>query len=220
MSAETMSSRRRLAAVLLAAAAVTAFVTLGVLAFTGAATGQYGGGGGGAGPSADQYGGPGDVVAGAGKVEYTDFPGPGETTIEHSTLSAHSGPNGEDPHGSTVFRSPFADGPQQGEVTCMVVNGRDARVGGEFREPFLYAGLRVRWWEYVIRDHGSPGGGGPSDDQYGDDRDEFVGFVFVDRPRPPEFSPCNTTTTLSFRVVQGNFVVKDETTSAVDRIQR
>src|SRR6266699_5422113 len=71
---------------------------------------------------------PQDFVTGSGWVSYTDFPTPGQTTVEQNIVSAHAGPLGEDPRGTLVLHSQFGD--QIATVTCLHVTGDRAVVGG------------------------------------------------------------------------------------------
>ena len=147
--------------------------------------------------SSAESGPPHDSITGSGWTAFTDFPTAGETTIEHFAISAHAGPAGEDPDGTIVFHSPLFDGPQIADVTCLVVDGNRARVGGEFRELFDYIGFRIRHIEVVVEDL--------------DSDDRSTGLVYIDRPRPPGFSPCDVDLPAVYHVVQGNYVVRDAT---------
>jgi hypothetical protein len=123
---------------------------------------------------------PQDSVVGSGKLTFADVPEPGLSTTEQQIVSAHSGPSGEDPSGVLKFHSPFLESNKaQAEVTCLVVSGDTAIVGGRFPEPVIYFGLAWRHLLFVIRDNG-PRAAGP---------DQATGFVIDERP--PGFSPCN-----------------------------
>jgi len=184
----------------LAAAAVAAVVVLGVLGYAS---------GGGTAAAAAQYGGPPqDIVTGSGKIT---GPGPnGENVTEQFIVGAHSGPNGEDPDGQITFHSPLLESNQaMADVTCMVVSGNHAQVGGMFPETITYTGFRLKWIEVIIDDNGSPGQA----------TDTMNAFVFLDRPRPPGFSPCNFTAPTDFQVEEGNFTVTDGVEHSASRIR-
>ena len=122
---------------------------------------------------------------------------PGEFTPEQFDVSAHDGPHG--PHGTIVFHSPLsADDPARADVTCLVVDGNMAKVGGFFREPFLYNGELISAFGIIIVDNGSPGSGQP---------DTVHPVVFLERlhPKPPN-RPCNIDWP-PLAVEQGNYVV-------------
>ena len=147
-------------------------------------------------------GSPYDSVTGAVKVTFPNFPAAGESTTEQLVISAHDGPNGVT--GSIEFRSPLAAvSVATVDVTCLVVIGSDAWVGGKFREPFVYgdqSGFPASTLTHLgvqLRDNGSPGLGIP---------DGVHPVVFLDKPRPPTFSPCNLDQPL-FPVDQGNLIV-------------
>jgi hypothetical protein len=149
-------------------------------------------------------GSPDSSVTGAIKVTFQNFPAPGLSTTEHIAISAHDGPNG--PRGSIVFQSPLAAIPVATvTVTCLVVSGNEAWVGGTFKEPFAYTvslgspPARIVHFGVQLLDHGPPGSRTP---------DEVHPVVFDDRPRPPTFSPCNFDLPL-FPVDQGNLGVRD-----------
>ena len=152
-------------------------------------------------------GSPYSSVTGAVKVTFPNFPAPGLSTTEQLVISAHDGPNG--PNGSIVFRSPLSAVPvATADVTCLVVIGSDAWVGGTFSEPFVYggeSGFPASTLTHIgvqLRDNGSPGRGV---------QDGVHPVMFTDRPRPPTFSPCNLDQPL-FPVEQGDLVVHDAST--------
>jgi hypothetical protein len=152
---------------------------------------------GGATSAAAQYeyqGPPQDQVAGSGKL--TDG-----NIAEQFIVSARSGPAGEDPDGQITFQSPLLGVPEaKADVTCMIVSGNHAQVGGLFRDaPIAYGGFMLRWIEVIIDDNGPPGQA----------TDRMNAFVFLDRPRPPGFSPCNFLAPTDFAVEQGDFTVND-----------
>jgi hypothetical protein len=151
-----------------------------------------------------------DFVAGSGKISFQNFPNPGDTAVEQYIVSAHSGPAGEDPDGQITFHSPFlASSQAKADVTCMVVSGNHAVVGGIYEEPVSYLGVMIRWIVLVIDDNGSPGQA----------TDRMNSVVFIDRPRPPGFSPCNFDLPTDYAVEQGNFTVKDSVERALNHIR-
>jgi hypothetical protein len=148
---------------------------------------------------------PQTFVFGAVNVPLTDFPDPGDVTHEQIVVAAQDGPNG--PRGLIVFRSPLSAVPVAvADVTCLVVIGNDAWVGGKLRRSFLYGGQgsfpanTITHFSVRIRDNGPPVNGA---------RDAVHPVVFIDRPRPPTFSPCNIGdfNTVLFPVSHGDFVV-------------
>ena len=141
-------------------------------------------------------------VTGSVKLTIPDYPAPGLTTVEQMMISAHDGPNG--PAGSIEFRSPQSNvDVAKVDVTCIVVSGNEAWVGGTVREPFDYVSRlgdpasRITHFGIQLRDNGSPGQGVP---------DAVHPVVFVDRVRPPTFTPCNIAQPL-LPVSSGNLVV-------------
>lgn len=120
---------------------------------------------------------------------------------EQFVVSAHSGPSGHDPDGQITFHSSLLAVPDaKADVTCMIVSGNHAQVGGMFRNaPIGYGGFARRWIEVIIDDNGSPGQA----------TDRMNRFVFLDRSQPPGFSPCNFLAPTDFRVDPGNFEVND-----------
>jgi hypothetical protein len=142
------------------------------------------------------------AVTGAVKLTIPDYPAAGLTTVEQMMISAHDGPDG--PSGSIEFRSPQSDVEiAKVDVTCIVVSGDEAWVGGKVREPFGYVArlgdppARITYFGIQLRDNGPPGHGVP---------DAVHPVVFVDRVRPPTFTPCNITQPL-VPVSTGNLVV-------------
>jgi hypothetical protein len=159
-------------------------------------------GGAAAAPAQYQYQGPPqDLVTGSGKITSNDFPNPGDVVTEQFIVGAQSGPAGEDPDGQITLHSPLltTTTDAKADVTCMIVSGNHAQVGGMFREPVGYAGFTLRWIEVIIDDGGPPGQG----------TDTMNAFVFIDRPRPPGFSPCNFIAPTDFEVAEGNYTVTD-----------
>jgi hypothetical protein len=141
-------------------------------------------------------------VTGNVKLTIPDYPAAGLTTVEQMMISAHDGPNG--PSGSIEFRSPQSDAEvAKVDVTCIVVSGNDAWVGGTVREPFNYISRlgdpasRITHFGIQLRDNGPPGQGVP---------DAVHPVVFVDRVRPPTFTPCNIAQPL-LPVSAGNLVL-------------
>jgi hypothetical protein len=157
---------------------------------------------GGAAAAAAQYqyqGPPQDLVAGSGKAT-------SEGITEQFIVSARSGPSGEDPDGQITFLSPSLKVPQvKADVTCMIVAGSHAQVGGVFREPVGYGDFTLKWIEVIIDDNGSS--------------DTMNAFVFLDRPRPPGFSPCNFLAPTDFAVDPGNYTVSDGVEHGANRIR-
>jgi hypothetical protein len=148
-------------------------------------------------------GSPYELVAGSGKVTFADFPSVGVSTTEQFSISAHDGTHG--PSGTIVVNSPlYSINPSVVDVTCIVVDGNEARVGGKFREPFMFLGSQISHFGIVIRDNGSPGNGPP---------DEIHPVEFIDRPRPPTFSPCNLPPQVVnnlFPLDEGNYVLAED----------
>jgi hypothetical protein len=140
-----------------------------------------------------------DHFSGSGKIAFVDFPGSGDVTVEQQIVSAQSGPAGEDPHGQLTLHSPLLEEHEKAhaEVTCLRVVGERAIAGGEFPEPVRYAGVTIRHISLIVQDNGS--------------KDMATGIAFIDRPRPPGFSPCNFDAPTVFHVVQGNYEIKDGT---------
>ena len=152
-------------------------------------------------------GSPYNAVTGAAKVTFPNFPAPGLSTTEQLVISAQDSPNG--PNGTIVFRSPLSAVPvATANVTCLVVIGTDAWVGGTFSKPFVYGGqsgfpaATLTHIGVQLRDNGSPGLGV---------QDAVHPVVFPDRQRPPTFTPCNLDQPL-FPVDQGNLVVYEAAT--------
>jgi hypothetical protein len=142
---------------------------------------------------------PHDSVTGSGWVAFTDFPSAGVTTTEQQIISAHSGPNGEDAEGTMILHSPFGD--QRVNVTCLVVTGNTAIVGGEITSGFIYLGQRMKYLVALIQDNGQG--------RYAPDL--ASGYIFRDIPRPPGFEPCTPVAgaPIVYDVVRGNYVVND-----------
>ena len=80
-------------------------------------------------------------------------------------------------------------------MTRLVVNGNHAVAGATYEEPIDYLGLKIKHVSLIVTDTGN--------------EDTATGFSFIDRPRPPGFSPCNFLGPTIYQVVQGNYVVAD-----------
>jgi hypothetical protein len=79
--------------------------------------------------------------------------------IVFAAVSAHSGPNGEDPHGSMTFAvKGEGNKPTHADVTCLIVSGNDAIATGIVTQPKSSAGQVV-----VVEavDNGGPGSSPP-----------------------------------------------------------
>lgn len=138
-----------------------------------------------------------DVVIGAFRVTFPNYPAPGQSTSEVFAVAASSGPNGQDPKGLLTFASPLlADRIVFANVTCMVVNGKNARVGGMFRKPVTYAGLAFRWFELLVDDKDPAA-------------DTMSAVAYVDAPQPPGFTPCAQSPPTVFSFDVGNVKVID-----------
>jgi hypothetical protein len=140
-------------------------------------------------PASDQQ-----FVAGSQKV--TQASG----NFQHVRVSAHSEAGGVDPHGSVrvTFDSPAFGGAAdvKGDVTCLDVNGTQARVAALLREP-RNGNTHVT---LIIFDNGNPG---PTMGQSPDTA--FIGFTST----PPPMTCANFGTTL-IGDASGNLVVKDD----------
>jgi hypothetical protein len=169
-------------------AAAVALLAIFGLASAGGAT---------AAPAQYQYqGSPQDIVTGSGTVldEVANI-------REQFVVSAHSGPRGEDPEGLAILHSPLIQsGTAKGRVTCMVVTGKRAQVGGVFDEPVVFDNQVFHWFEWIIDDNGSPGQGVP---------DVISPFIFLAATHPPDFNPCSVFLAPLLPLDEGNFVVKD-----------
>jgi hypothetical protein len=142
------------------------------------------------------HGSPWAAVAGSGKVTFVGFPAPGVNTTEQFNVSAHDGPNG--PSGTIVVHSPlYSVNPGIVDVSCIVVDGHQTRVGGKFRQPFEFLGSRISHFGIIIRDNGAPGAS----------PDEIHPVEFLDKTRPPGFTPCDLPPFSLFPLDSGNYVV-------------
>ena len=145
---------------------------------------------------------PQDLVTGSSIVVTPDFFGPGEDLTEQFIVSAHSGPGGEDPHGMVILRSPlFAEGEVKADVSCMIVSGNHAQVGGRFDKPVVFDGQIFRWFEFIIDDNGPAGQGS----------DMISPIIFRVDLHPPDFDPCSFVLPALLPIQQGNYTVKDAT---------
>ena len=143
------------------------------------------------------HGSPWVAVTGSGKVTFADFPQPGVNTTEQFNVAAHNGPNG--PSGTIVVHSPlYSVDPGIVDVTCVVVDGNQTRVGGKFRKPFEFLGDRISHLGIIIQDNGPPGA----------TADEIHPVEFLDKPRPPGFTPCDIPAISLFPLDSGNYVVR------------
>jgi hypothetical protein len=142
-------------------------------------------------------GSPWAAVTGAGKVTFANFPAPGVNTTEQFSVSAHNGPNG--PVGKIVVHSTlYSVNPGIVDVTCIVVDGNQTRVGGKFRKPFEFLGDRISHLGIIIQDNGPPGA----------TPDGIHPVEFLDKPRPPGFTPCDIPSLSLFPLDSGNYVVR------------
>src|SRR4029077_17455837 len=88
------------------------------------------------------HGSPWAAVTASGKGAFANFPQPGGNTTEQFNVAAHNGPNG--PSGTIVAHSPlYSVDPGIVDVTCVVVDGTQTRVGGKFRQPFEFLGSQI-----------------------------------------------------------------------------
>jgi hypothetical protein len=148
-----------------------------------------------------------DHLTGSGKIAFVDFPSPGDVTVEQIIVSAHSGPAGENPHGQITAHSPLLEEGEKAkaEVSCLRVVGTRAIAGGEFPEPVRYGGVMIRHVNLIVQDNGSD--------------DMATSLAFIDRPRPPGFSPCDVDAPTISHVVQGNYDVNDGTAKQAKIVQ-
>ncbi len=151
---------------------------------------------GGAGANHSQGNGPKqDLAAGTGKIERFG-------TFVH--VNANGNPDGTDASGSFFVRQTFERAPFDfsGKVTCLLVTGNQAVIGGE-----------------VTKSDPVPPGGRPPNPAPGtgvliDIRDNGDGDVpdtlnFTFRPAPP--TVCPAMNSHQFPIDQGNFIVHDGT---------
>jgi hypothetical protein len=136
-----------------------------------------------------------DSVAGSGKIEQFG-------TFVH--VNAHGAPDGSDAKGSFFVRQTFFRLPLDfsGKVTCLLVTGNKAIVGGEVtkNQPVEPGG---------VLPNPAPGTGVLIDvrDNDGNGTPDTYNFTF--RPTPPE--TCPNLNSHQFAVDQGNFHVHDST---------
>ena len=131
-----------------------------------------------------------------------DFPSVGVSTTEQFSISAHDGPHG--PSGTIVVNSPlYSINPSVVDVTCIDVDGNEARVGGKFREPLMFLGSQISHFGIVILDNGSPRERRPGRDPPGR----------VHRsPAPANVFPCNLPPQVVnnlFPLDEGNYVLAE-----------
>ena len=105
-----------------------------------------------------------DSVVGAG----TTRGNPGFGDYLHFTASVRSGPNGESPDGNIVYRFPDGSGspggkPRSADIVCLKVEGNAAVVIAEWKKGDRPFGDAYPYLALVVRDNGSPGGGGGVD---------------------------------------------------------
>ena len=109
-------------------------------------------------------------------------------------INAHSGPNGENPRGHFFLAA--AGWQFRGSVTCMLVVGNQASVGGRVTKSSGVGGPEVgTGFIQFTEDNGSPGR---------NDRSHTLFFL-----NPP--ATCPAPTTPAFVLAKGNYVVKDAT---------
>lgn len=131
---------------------------------------------------------PNDFVVGGGhhSVPATQF-----------TLSAHSGPSGEDPKGQVSFK--IDEGSRHtADVTCVIIQGNEAIVTAVIRKPASAAGQVIVM--HAV-DNGNPNEGSPPDLL----RFSFAGAIFESPDNPGCFLPVLP----PVPVTQGNIVVHD-----------
>ncbi len=113
------------------------------------------------------------------------------------TLSAHSGPLGEDPKGQVSFK--IDEGPRyRADVTCVLIQGNQAIVTAVIRKPESAAGQVIVM--HAV-DNGNPNDGAPPDLL----RFSFAGAIFESPENPGCFLPVLG----PVPVTQGNIVVHD-----------
>jgi hypothetical protein len=133
--------------------------------------------------------GPRDFVTGGGHHSLPDT---------QFTLSAHSGPLGENPKGHLSFKT---DGGERfkADVTCVIVAGNQAFVTGVFTRPGSAEGQLVV--AHAV-DNGEPGDATPDLLRF-----SFAGAIFPVQNRPGCFLPFLP----PVPVTQGNITVHDAT---------
>jgi len=143
-----------------------------------------------------------DRVTGTAQATFPNYPGPGLSTTERMTVVADN--RGGVAKGVIWFQSRLSEIPRvRVDVTCLVVHGREAWVGGDFERPFLYASneglppIRINQFAMQLVDGGPAG-----------ELDGVHPVVFRAVPRPPGYSPCNIQYPL-FPLNGGNLIVHD-----------
>jgi hypothetical protein len=121
--------------------------------------------GGGAVVSSAAGGGPGDLAFGTAVNQFPTPAGPGSAEL---SVSARSGPAGEDPSGDVhavgTTGAPMGEFEVSGPVTCLRVDGNKAAIKYRFDQasgsaaPFLGGGVEV-----FVEDNGQPRNGRPVD---------------------------------------------------------
>ena len=136
-----------------------------------------------------------DSVSGSGKIEQFD-------TFVH--VNAQGDPDGSDAKGSFFVRQTFFRLPLDfsGKVTCLLVTGNKAIVGGEVtkNQPVEPGG---------VLPNPAPGTGVLIDVRDNDDNGTPDTYNFTFRPVPPQ--TCPDLSSHQFPVDQGNFHVHDST---------
>ena len=151
---------------------------------------------GGAGANHSQGKGPKqDLAVGAGKIEQF-------ASFVH--VNANGNPDGSDANGSFFVRQEFFRLPLDfsGKVTCLLVDGNKAIVGGEVTKnsPVPAGG---------VRPNPAPGTGVLIDIRDNGDSGAPDTFNFTFRPAPP--TVCPNLNSHQFPIDQGNFIVHDGT---------
>ena len=120
-------------------------------------------------------------ASGSGQVSYPDFPLPGgEPTTDRFSFTAHIGPDGS-AKGSIVIHSNVPGFEHmKADVTCAVIVGNRARVGGVLREQIPFAGLQIYAVALVLEDNGPPG----------QSVDRADVWSFIARPGRDDQTPC------------------------------
>ena len=139
---------------------------------------------------------PHDAVTGGG--QHLAFgTGPGSVAFG---ISAHSGPSGEDAHGSLTF-TVIGEGTQSvhATVTCLIVTGNEAFATAVITHPKAIEG------QVTVLD--AVDNGGPSSDVPDLIRFSFEGFI-VPAPGQPD---CFLPVLPPVEVTKGNIVVRDAT---------
>jgi hypothetical protein len=136
-----------------------------------------------------------DVVVGAATVTFPDFPSPGQSTTEAFLVAATSGPSGENARGLITFVSPHLERKVAlATVTCLVVSGDRALVGGRFPRLVTYLGQDFRWFELIVEDNG------PAPDT--------IGAAIYEDNQPAGFTPCQENPS-NFAIRAGDYKVVD-----------